>query len=82
MTADQVAGIFEEFTQAESGTAAKIRWHWTGLIHHQEAGRDDGGTIEVRSEPGVGSTLKCYFPEFYRLTNQAAGMRQPRTKLR
>ena len=63
MTADQVAGIFEEFTQAESG-GREIRWHWTGLIHHQEAKRM--GTIEVRSEPGVGSPLKCYFPEFYR----------------
>ena len=62
MTADQVAGIFEEFTQAESGTAAKFGGTGLGVSITKKLVEMMGGTIEVRSEPGVGSTFEMLLP--------------------
>ena len=62
MTEDQVASIFEEFTQAESGTAAKFGGTGLGLSITKKLIEMMGGTIQVHSQPGAGSTFEMLLP--------------------
>ena len=62
MSEAQVAGIFEEFTQAESSTAAKFGGTGLGLSITKKLIEMMGGSIQVSSEPDVGSTFEMLLP--------------------
>ena len=61
MSEAQVAGIFEEFTQAESSTTAKFGGTGLGLSITKKLIEMMGGSIQV-SEPGAGSTFEMLLP--------------------
>ena len=62
MTEAQVASIFEEFTQAESGTAAKFGGTGLGLSITKRLIEMMGGSIQVSSRPGEGSVFEMLLP--------------------
>jgi len=55
MTSEQIARIFEPFTQAEAGTTRKFGGTGLGLSISKKILEAMGGTITVESTPGVGS---------------------------
>ncbi|NEV63769.1 ATP-binding protein [Thiorhodococcus minor] len=55
---DALAGIFDQFTQAETSTARRFGGSGLGLAIAHELIRLMGGDIQVESEPGVGSLFR------------------------
>ena len=62
MTPEQLAKIFEEFTQAEDSTAAKFGGTGLGLPITKRLVEMMGGTIEVTSTSGEGSQFYIRLP--------------------
>jgi signal transduction histidine kinase len=62
MTEEQQARLFEAFSQAEAGTAAKYGGTGLGLALSREFCRLMGGDISVTSVPGQGSTFTIRLP--------------------
>jgi len=63
MTADQIAGLFREFTQADSSTTRKYGGTGLGLALCRRLTHLLGGEITVTSQPGIGTTFVVTLPE-------------------
>ncbi|GEM_PF-1148048 len=63
MTPEQAAGVFDEFTQADSSTTRKYGGTGLGLPISRHFTQMMGGDISVTSEPNVGSTFKVRIPK-------------------
>lgn len=64
MTADQIAGLFREFTQADPSTTRKYGGTGLGLALCRHLCHLLGGEIAVTSQPGAGTTFVVTLPEY------------------
>ena len=62
MSEEQVAKVFEEFTQAEEGTSAKFGGTGLGLSITKRLAEMMGGEVDAKSELGVGSQFYMRVP--------------------
>jgi PAS domain S-box-containing protein len=62
MTAEQQAKLFEEFSQADAGTAQRFGGTGLGLAISRKLARMMGGDVTVTSEPGKGSVFTVRLP--------------------
>ena len=62
MTPEQMAKLFQEFSQASSTTASKYGGTGLGLAISKRFCQMMGGDITVESEPGRGSTFTIRLP--------------------
>ena len=76
MTADQLARIFQPFTQAEAGTSRQFGGTGLGLSITQSFCHIMGGDISVESTPGEGTIFRMRLP-----VNIAAGQETERTEV-
>ena len=65
MTPEQVAGLFERFTQADSTTTRKFGGTGLGLALTRALALMLGGTVTVQSEFGKGTTFTVTLPTRY-----------------
>jgi PAS domain S-box-containing protein len=62
MTAEQLAKLFQEFSQAEASTAKHYGGTGLGLAISRKLARMMGGDVTVASEPGKGSVFAVRLP--------------------
>ena len=66
MTADQLASLFERFSQADASTTRRFGGTGLGLAITRAFSRMLGGDVEVESEPGSGTVFAILLPADYR----------------
>ncbi len=62
MPKDELPKIFEKFYQIDPSHTGQIRGFGLGLYYAREFVRAHGGTIQVESEPGLGTTVTITLP--------------------
>ena len=62
MTSEQIAKLFQPFTQADSSTTRKYGGTGLGLMITRRFCQMMGGDVTVKSDPGVGSTFTIRLP--------------------
>ena len=62
MTTDQIAKLFQPFTQADSSTTRKYGGTGLGLMITRRFCQMMGGDVTVKSDPGLGSTFTIRLP--------------------
>jgi signal transduction histidine kinase len=62
MTPEQLAKLFQEFSQAEASTAKQYGGTGLGLAITRKLARMMGGDVTVASEPGKGSVFTVRLP--------------------
>ena len=72
MTPEQLGKLFQEFSQASSGTAAKYGGTGLGLAISKRFCQMMGGDITVESQPGSGSTFTIRLPRIVASAGSAA----------
>jgi signal transduction histidine kinase len=70
MTPEQMAKLFQEFSQASSATASKYGGTGLGLAISRRFCQMMGGDITVQSEPGCGSTFTIRLPRIVDLPKE------------
>jgi protein-histidine pros-kinase len=59
---EDLGKLFQQFQQLDSGTARHYPGTGLGLVITKKLVELHQGTVEVESEPGVGSTFTAWFP--------------------
>jgi signal transduction histidine kinase/DNA-binding response OmpR family regulator len=82
MSAEQMARLFQDFTQADASTTRKYGGTGLGLSISRRFCRMMGGDITVQSEPGRGSTFTIRLPATVDATGVSEGSRETRAAVR
>jgi signal transduction histidine kinase len=68
---DDIARVFEDFTQVDSPIQRRVRGSGLGLPLTKKLATLLNGHIDAQSEPGVGSTFSVVIPRIYRAPEPA-----------